>query len=49
MESRKLTKIRILKRILKKTRANSSIVDENGAGEGIRTLDVLLGKQTLYR
>lgn len=49
MTDKKLTKVRISKRTLKKMRRESSLVDYDGAGEGIRTLDVLLGKQALYR
>ena len=30
-------------------RKNSNLALKTGAGEGIRTLDVLLGKQALYR
>ena len=48
MPEKKLTKVRISKRTSKKIRKESSLVDYNGAGDGIRTHDVLLGKQALY-
>ena len=49
MKNKKLTKIRISKTVLHNKKRIDSDMNYDGAGEGIRTLDVLLGKQALYR
>ena len=49
MANRKLTIIRISKKALHNKSGRPSDMNYIGAGEGIRTLDVLLGKQALYR
>ena len=48
MQNRKLTKISISKKALREIRGKTSLVDYDGAGDGIRTHDFLLGKQTFY-
>ena len=49
MESKKLTKVVISNKSIRKLRQKASIVDYDGAGDGIRTRDTLLGRQELFR
>ena len=49
MQRYKSVDIRVSKATIRKLKKESSLVNYDGAGEGIRTLDVLLGKQALYR
>jgi hypothetical protein len=48
MPDKKLTQIRISKKTLRKIRQEPSMVDYDGAGDGTRTRDNLLGRQELY-
>ena len=43
-----LTKFRISKKNIRKLKGKSSNVDYDGAGDGIRTRDTLLGRQELF-
>ena len=49
MKKKVLTKIRISKKNIRKLKGKSSSVDYDGAGDGIRTRDTLLGRQELFR
>ena len=44
-----LTKLRISKKNMRKLKGRSTNVDYDGAGDGIRTRDALLGGQALFR
>ncbi len=48
MTDKKLTKIRVSKKTLRKIRQRASLVNYDGAGDGVRTRDSLLGRQELY-
>jgi hypothetical protein len=48
MGSKKLTKFRISSKTLREIKKMSSLVDYDGAGDGTRTRDSLLGRQELY-
>ena len=49
MSKKALSKIRISKKVLRQIHEMSSHVDYDGAGDGIRTRDTLLGRQELFR